>query len=355
MTLPVTRTVAAILTELHHPLAIDEIVLPQQLDVGQVLVEVLYSGICGTQIGEMNGAKGVDKFLPHLLGHEGSGRVLSVGAGVSHVKPGDTVVMHWRKGVGIEARPPRYQWRNRDLNGGWVTTFNRHAVVSENRLTPVPPETDLETASLLGCAVTTGFGVVNRNAGVQIGESVLVIGAGGLGLSVIEGAALCGAHPIIGVDLHDEKLQLAQEIGASHTVNASRQDITEEVRKILGAGGIDVVVENTGIPRMIELSYAISQPRGRVVLVGVPKAGETISIYSLPLHFGKTLTGSHGGDSNPTIDIPRYLRLAESGKLKLSRLITDRCTLPCINESIRRIAAGKVTGRCIVNIAADGT
>ena len=131
---------AAILVELNKPLAIDQIQLPDQLRFGQVLVKVHYSGICGAQMNEIEGAKGPDKFLPHLLGHEGSGTVLSVGEGVTRVKPNDHVVMHWRPSDGIQCQPPSYFWNGKKVNAGWVTTFNDHAIVSENRLTVIPNE-----------------------------------------------------------------------------------------------------------------------------------------------------------------------------------------------------------------------
>jgi S-(hydroxymethyl)glutathione dehydrogenase/alcohol dehydrogenase len=141
---------AAILTESHKPLVIDEIKFPEQLDVGQVLVKILYSTICGAQINEIAAAKGPDKFLPHLLGHEASGEVVETGPGVTHVKPGDTVVLHWRPSKGIQCQPPAYQWRGAKLNAGWVTTFNEYAVISENRLTVIGSDYDLKLAPLLG-------------------------------------------------------------------------------------------------------------------------------------------------------------------------------------------------------------
>ena len=192
------RFKAAILTELNKPLVIDELDIPV-LDVGQVLVKVHASGICGAQIGEISGAKGLDKWLPHLLGHEGGAEVLETGLGVTQVKPGDHVVMHWRKGQGIEAKPPRYKWGwmppNGSVGGGWVTTFNEMAVVSENRLTPIPKDISFDVAALMGCAVTTALGMVNNEAKIMIGESVAVAGAGGVGLNVIQAAFLAGAVP----------------------------------------------------------------------------------------------------------------------------------------------------------------
>lgn len=341
---------AAILVELNKPLVVTEIGLPDELDVGQVLVQVHYSGICGSQLGEIDGAKGDDRFLPHLLGHEGAGIVVGIGAGVRHVKPGDKVVLHWRKGLGIEASPPNYTWDGKKVNAGWITTFNEYAVVSENRVTPIPDNSDLEVATLLGCAVTTGFGVVVNNAKVKIGESVVVFGAGGVGLNIVQAAAMSSGHPLIAVDLYDGKLELARSLGATHTINARKENAEEKILKILGGRALDVFIDNTGNPEIIEKGYRMTGPQGRVVLVGVPRKGNNISIYSLPLHFGKTLSGSHGGEAVPQEDIPRYRCMFEEGRLQLKELITEYSSLDEINTAIERMRDGSISGRCLIKI-----
>ena len=349
MTLPRTMT-AAILVEQRKPLVVAELRLPDHLEAGQVLVKLSCSGICGSQLGEIDGAKGEDKFLPHLLGHEGCGTVLATGPGVRHVKTGDTVVLHWRKGPGIEAVPPVYLWNDKPVNAGWVTTFNDHAVVSENRLTPVPADTDPEIAALFGCAITTGFGVVVNNARLTIGESVVVFGAGGIGLNIIQAAALVSGWPVVAVDLYDNKLELARSLGATHTVNAAKEDAGAALRKILGPAGTDVFIDNTGKPAIIELGYALTKPQGRVILVGVPRKGDNVSLYSLPLHFGREIRGSHGGETVPNLDIPRYLALHREGRVKFKQLISQRFTLNEINEAIDTMRAGTVAGRCVVTL-----
>ena len=171
---------AAVLTELKAPLVIAEVKMPETLVTGQVLVKIHFSGICGSQLGEIDGAKGEDKFLPHLLGHEASGTVLDIGPGVKHVKNGDKVVLHWRKGPGIESETPHFAWGGRKVNAGWITTFNEYAIVSENRVTAIPADSDMEVAALFGCAVTTAMGVINNDAQVKIGQSVVVFGVGGV-------------------------------------------------------------------------------------------------------------------------------------------------------------------------------
>jgi len=347
---PIKTMRAAILVELKKPLIVDTVELPPEIEVGQVLVKILYTGICGTQIGEQQGVKGEDKFLPHLLGHEATAKVIAVGPGVKVTKPEDTVVLHWRKGEGIQADGAKYRWNGTPLNSGWITTFNEYSIVSENRCTPVSPEVDLESSSLLGCAVSTGMGVITNNAKVKIGESVVVFGAGGVGFNVIEAAALTSAYPIIAVDLYDEKLALAKVFGATHCVNSRTQNAEQEIRKILDKAGADVVVDNTGNVEVIQLAYSLARDVGRVILVGVPKKGDNISIYSLPLHFGKVLTGSFGGESHPTTDIPRFLKLASIGKLKLRELVTDRTNLDGINAAMEKMRAGQISGRCVVKM-----
>jgi S-(hydroxymethyl)glutathione dehydrogenase/alcohol dehydrogenase len=341
---------AAVLVAQRQALVVTDIGLPATLDVGQVLVKVHFSGICGSQLGEIDGVKGDDPFLPHLLGHEGSGTVMAVGPGVRALARGDAVVMHWQKGRGIESLPPTYTWNGRPLNAGWVTTFNEYAIVSENRLTPVPAGIELDAAALFGCAVTTGAGVVVNDANVRIGESVAVYGAGGVGLMIVQAAAMVTARPIIAIDRYDSRLSLAGQLGATHAINTAREDARARIQEIAGARGLDVFVDNTGEPAVIELGYAVTGRAGRVTLVGVPRRDSQVSIHSLPLHFGKVLAGSHGGGASPDQDIPRYAALAVAGQLRLREMITDVVELDGINDAIARLRDGSVAGRCLVRM-----
>ncbi len=339
---------AAVLTELKAPLVIAELTMPEILAIGQVLVKIHFSGICGSQLGEIDGAKGDDKFLPHLLGHEASGTVLDIGPGVKHVKIGDKVVLHWRKGLGIESETPHFTWEGRKVNAGWVTTFNEYAIVSENRVTAVPVDCDLEVAALFGCAVTTGFGVVENNAKVRIGESVVVFGAGGIGLNIIQAVSLVSGHPIIAVDLYDNRLELAKQMGADYVINSAAENPFVRIAEILAGRGLDVFIDNTGNPKIIEQGYELTSSGGRVILVGVPRKGDCIHIYSLPLHFGKILTGSHGGEAEPHKDIKRYLSIYHANRFDLRSLITEKHELSEINSAISNIKAGKTAGRCLL-------
>ena len=340
---------AAILVNSKKPLIVEDINLPIHLDVGQVLVKLQYSGICGAQINEIDAVKGPDKFLPHLLGHEGSGIVDKIGPGVSTVNEGDHVVLHWRPSKGIQSPTPKYNWNGRIVNAGWVTTFNEKAVISENRLTVIPKNFDMRIAPLFGCAVTTAFGVVNNDAKIKVGQSVVIFGIGGVGLNIAQAASMVSANPIIGVDLIEQKLKMGKKFGLTNTVIGRKKEVNNKIYDLVGDKGADIVIETTGNSRVIEQAYDLTHPDGKTILVGVPNKGDNISIYSLPLHFNKILTGSHGGDSMPDLEIPRYIRLMESDKMSLDGLITHEFNLENINEALHLFRSGEA-GRIIINM-----
>lgn len=335
------KTEAAILVEQNKTLEIDEVEIPR-LDLGQVLVEISVSRICGSQLGEIDGVKGPDRWLPHLLGHEGAGAVLETGPGVKTVKPGDTVVLQWRPSDGIEGDCPKYDWNGRVANAGHITTFNHYGVITENRLTAVPRGTDPELCALMADTLTTGFGVISHDAQVKIGESVVLIGAGGIGSGTILGAHLAGANPIVAVDLHDHKLALAKTLGATHVISAREGDIDEQIRELVGPKGADVVIDGTGIPSVIQQCYELTKPDGRCVLFGVMHHSKRVSLHTLPLHFGRVLTGSEGGQSRPHIEIPRYLELLKDRGIDLSGLVTHRGPLSEVNTLIDKMRQGEV-------------
>lgn len=340
---------AAILAKSGEPLIVDEVTPPEELLPGQVFVKIDYSGICGAQINEIDATKGPDDYLPHLLGHEGTGIVLECGPGVTTLQPDDQVVLHWRPSSGIQSSTPDYFWKDKKLNAGWVTTFNTHAVVSENRLTVIPKNVDMRIATLFGCAVTTAFGVVENDANIKLGQSVIIFGVGGVGLSVAQAASMKSAYPIVGVDVVEKKLSMGREFGLTHTVHSASKTFLEEIQEIVGSVGADVVIETTGNSRVIESAYNLTNPDGTTVLVGVPTKGDNISIPSLPLHFNKILTGSHGGECQPDRDIPRIMRLMNAGRLSFDGLITHEFSLDNINDAIKIFRSGEA-GRIIINM-----
>jgi S-(hydroxymethyl)glutathione dehydrogenase/alcohol dehydrogenase len=335
------KTPAAILVEQCKPLVIDEVELPP-LKRGQALVEIHATRVCGSQIGEIDGVKGPDKFLPHLLGHEAGAIVLEVGPEVTHVEPGDRVVCHWRPGSGIDAGGSVYDWNGTKVNAGPITTFQKYSVISENRLTKVPPETDFELCCLLADTLTTGFGIINNDAKVKVGESVVIFGVGGIGLGAVLGAKLAGANPIMGIDLHDHKLAKAAEYGLTHQINASRENASERVKEVLD-GLADVTIDGTGNPKVIETAYDLARLRGgRCVLFGVMPSDQRVSIHTLPLHFGRVLTGSEGGQSKPDSDIPVILEKLRAHGVDAGGFVSHRGSLESLPDIVEGMRRGEV-------------
>lgn len=332
------RAQAAILRELNAPLTVETIEVGSP-DVGQVLVEVRASGICGAQIREITGGKGDDKHLPHLLGHEGGGIVREVGAGVRKVKVGDHVVLHWRKGSGIDAACPTYQSDSGLVGGGWVTTFNSLALVSENRLTVVPDDLDFGVAALLGCGVTTGLGIINNEAKLKMGQSIAVAGVGGVGLNVVQGAAMVSAGEIWVFDINPVKLRMAMDLGGQRASNGYSSIPL-----------VDVFVDCTGVPGVIQNGIQCLKPGGKLILVGQPREGQSVTFLDMQRHYqGKTIMDSQGGLTDPDVDIPRYVKLYQAGKLKLDELITHRFPLSEINQAVEFMKTG-LSGRIIVEM-----
>ena len=203
------KTQGAVLYELQGSLRLEELILPS-LKPGQVLVEIAYSGVCHTQLLEARGKRGPDRYLPHTLGHEGTGIVRELGPEVKKVKPGDRVVCSWIKGKGADVPSTQYQGQNQPINSGAISTFLQMAVISENRITPLPEAMPLREAALLGCAIPTGAGIVLNTLGIRPGSSVAIFGVGGIGLSTVLAANIMNATTIIAVDIFDHKLEQAK-------------------------------------------------------------------------------------------------------------------------------------------------
>ncbi|ABQ37596.1 MULTISPECIES: zinc-binding dehydrogenase [Bradyrhizobium] len=342
------KTQAALLVQTGQPLVLAEIETPA-LKPGQVLVEIAYSGACGTQVMEWRGDKGEDKWVPHCLGHEGTGTVIEAGSAVTKVKVGDKVVLSWIKGTGIEAGGAVYDWDGKKVNAGGVTTFQRHAVVSENRLTLLPPDLPMDVAVLLGCAAPTGMGAVYNVLKVQPGDAVAVFGTGGIGLNALMAAALAGAMPVIGIDPNPTRRALAQIYGATHVIDASG-DVLAEIKKIVPQG-VDLAVESSGIPAVMEQAInATRQQGGRAVVIGNAKHGAVLSLNPGVFNQGKSLLGTWGGDSMPDRDYGRYGRLLNSGRFPVRDLLSKPYSLAQADQALQDLAAGKV-GRPLIDMS----
>ena len=333
---------AAVLEETQSPLVIRELEVPP-LTVGQALVKVMRSSICGKQIGEIGGHFGVDKFLPHLLGHEGGGIVVEIGEGVTQVKVDDHVVMHWRKGVGIESGFPKFKSGNLTIGAGLITTFAEYSIVSENRLTVIPNYISFDFAALMGCSVTTGLGLIINEAQLKIGQSIAVIGCGGVGLNVIQGAAMTSAQPIFAIDKDQHKLDFSRAFGSTRLLRLGAYDQLDKL-------SFDVVVETSGNASLIDKAYNMTAPQGKTILVGQPHYLQDITLRNMALNFkGKTIIDSQGGLTEPNEDIPKYLKLYQANKLKLKELITHYGKLEDIKNIIQIIKDGDAC-KCIIRM-----
>jgi len=344
------KTKAAVLYEINKTLQIEELTIPD-LQSGQVLVKIAYSGVCRSQLNEIRGLKGEDKYLPHTLGHEGSGTVEAIGAGVSKVEPGDRVVLTWIKASGADVSSTLYKKDDGStVNSGAVSSFMTKALVPENRLVKISSEMPLREAALLGCAIPTGAGIIMNTAKVRPGNSVAIFGVGGIGLSSVLAADLTHATTIIAVDVFDHKLQLARRIGATHLINAREQDPLAAILKVTGGCGVDYAIEAAGQRKTMEIAFsAVRDNGGLCVLAGNLPHGEEISLDPFNLIKGKRIIGSWGGESQPDRDIPLYVDLYLAGKLRLSPLITHLYKLQDINQVMADLEKGKI-GRALIDV-----
>ncbi len=346
------KTTAALLVQTGAPLVLAEIDIPA-LKPGQVLVEVAYSGACGTQVMEWRGDKGEDKWVPHCLGHEGTGTVLETGSAVTKVKAGDKVVLSWIRGSGIEAGGAVYMWGDKKVNAGGVTTFQRHAVVSENRLTLLPAELPMDVAVLLGCAAPTGMGAVYNVLKAQPGDSVAIFGTGGVGLHAVMAAALTGAMPVIAVDPNPTRRALAPLYGATHAIDPAGADVLAEIRKIVPQG-VDIAVESSGVPAAMEQAVnATRQQGGRAVVIGNARHGAMLSLNPAVFNQGKSLMGTWGGDSVPDRDYGRFARLLGAGRFPVRNLLSKPYALEQADQALQDLASGTI-GRPLIDMSLRG-
>jgi S-(hydroxymethyl)glutathione dehydrogenase/alcohol dehydrogenase len=343
------KTTAALLVQTGAPLVLAEIDIPA-LKPGQVLVEIAYSGACGTQVMEWRGDKGEDKWVPHCLGHEGTGTVLETGSAVTKVKAGDKVVLSWIKGNGIEAGGAVYAWGDKKVNAGGVTTFQRHSVVSENRLTLLPAELPMDLAVLLGCAAPTGMGAVYNVLKAQPGDAIAVFGTGGVGLHAVMAAALVGAMPIVAIDPNPTRRALAPLYGATHAIDPAATDVLAEIKKIVPQG-VDIAVESSGVPAAMEMAVnATRQQGGRAVVIGNARHGAILSLNPSVFNQGKSLMGTWGGDSIPDRDYGRYARLLGAGRFPVGNLLSKPYALEQADQALQDLASGKI-GRPLIDMS----
>ena len=329
---------AVVLRQLGTRLALVDISRPELLS-GQVLVELVYSGVCRSQLMEARGLRGHDAWLPHLLGHEGVGTVAEVGPDVTKVAVGDRVIVGWIKGEGIESELPILTAVDGErINAGRATTFSEYTVVSENRVYLQPVEVDDRAAVLFGCALLTGAGMVLNEARPRRGESVLITGLGGIGLAALIATQGLGVE-VVAADPDPEKRELARGLGAEHVVDPFECTLPEQVRQYFPRG-VDVAIDAAGTTAGIEAAFdCLRYEGGRLIFASHPPAGERISLDPHDLIKGRTIRGSWGGACQPDEDIPRLAQAIAEAGTSLNFMMQRTYSLDVVNTALEDLEA----------------
>ncbi|MBP3036066.1 S-(hydroxymethyl)mycothiol dehydrogenase [Arthrobacter sp. zg-ZUI100] len=359
----VHKVQAVVVKEKNAPVSLETILVPDP-GPGEALVDILTCGVCHTDLHYKQGA--INDDYPFLLGHEATGVVAAVGPDVTEVAPGDRVVLNWRAVCG-ECRAcrkgePQYCFNTHNatqkmtLEDGTELTaalgigaFAEKTLVAAGQCTKVDDDVDAAAVGLLGCGIMAGIGAAINTGGVQRGESVAVIGCGGVGIAAVAGAQLAGATTIIAVDIDAKKLELAKAQGATHVINSKEEDPVEAIRALTSGNGADVVIDAVGRPETYKQAFYARDLAGRVVLVGVPNPEMKIE---LPLAdvFGRggSLKSSWYGDCLPSRDFPMLVEQYKLGRLDLDAFVSERIGLGDIEEAFTKMHDGKVLRSVVV-------
>ena len=372
------KTRAAVLREMgaerpygtSQPLKIEEVELDAP-EHGEILVRVRAAGLCHSDLSVIDGNR--PRPLPMALGHEAAGEVVEVGAGVADLEVGDHVVFSFVPSCGtcdycLGGRAalcaPGAKANNdgvllggdRRLHQGdatinhhlGVSGFAEHAVTSRRSAVKIPKDLPFEIAAVFGCAVLTGMGAVVHTAGLRAGQSVLVVGLGGVGLSAVLGAVAAGARQVIAADIAEDKLELAKSIGATHVVNSKDADAVQQVKDISG-GGVDIAAEFAGVGPALEFAFAATGKGGSTVTAGLPHPDTRLAVSPVQMVAEeRRFLGSYLGGHVPALDIPEYIALYQAGRLPVDKLLTHRLKLDEINEGFERLAKGEAIRQVIV-------
>ncbi|MDN0197800.1 S-(hydroxymethyl)mycothiol dehydrogenase [Streptomyces sp. S.PNR 29] len=347
-----------------EPVRVETIVVPDP-GPGEAVVKVQACGVCHTDLHYRQG--GISDDFPFLLGHEAAGVVESVGAGVTEVEPGDFVILNWRAVCGrcrscLRGRPwycfDTHNARQKMTLAGsgrelspalGIGAFAEKTLVAAGQCTKVDASVSAQVAGLLGCGVMAGIGAAINTGGVGRGDTVAVIGCGGVGDAAIAGARLAGAAKIIAVDIDDRKLETARAMGATHAVNSRRTDAVEAVRELTGGFGADVVIEAVGRPETYRQAFYARDLAGTVVLVGVPTPEMKLELPLLDV-FGRggALKSSWYGDCLPSRDFPMLIDLHLQGRLDLAAFVSETIALDEVEQAFERMHAGDVLRSVVV-------
>mgnify|MGYP000305322452 FL=1 len=346
-----------------QPVELVDIVIPDP-GPGEVVVDIIACGVCHTDLTYSEG--GINDEYPFLLGHEAAGTVESVGAGVTHVEPGDFVILNWRAVCGEcrackRGRPHLCfntfnATQKMTLTDGTelspalgIGAFADKTLVHELQCTKVDPEADPAVAGLLGCGVMAGIGAAINTGNVSRDDTVAVIGCGGVGDAAIAGAALVGAKKIIAVDVDNKKLNVAREFGATHTINAKELDVVETIQDLTDGNGADVVIDAVGRPETWKQAFYARDLAGTVVLVGVPTPDMTLEMPLVDFFSrGGALKSSWYGDCLPERDFPTLISLYRQGRLPLEKFVSERIGLEQIEEAFHKMHSGEVLRSVVI-------
>lgn len=346
-----------------QPVELVDIVIPDP-GPGEVVVDIIACGVCHTDLTYREG--GINDEYPFLLGHEAAGTVESVGEGVTHVEPGDFVILNWRAICGEcrackRGRPHLCfntfnATQKMTLTDGTelspalgIGAFADKTLVHQLQCTKVDPEADPAVAGLLGCGVMAGIGAAINTGNVTRDDTVAVIGCGGVGDAAIAGAALVGAKKIIAVDVDNRKLNVAREFGATHTINARDLDVVETIQDLTDGNGADVVIDAVGRPETWKQAFYARDLAGTVVLVGVPTPDMTLEMPLVDFFSrGGALKSSWYGDCLPERDFPTLISLYRQGRLPLEKFVSERIDLDQIEEAFHKMHGGEVLRSVVV-------
>lgn len=359
-----TKGRAAIFVEPKKPLVVDEVEFP---DPGpdQVLVKLFASGVCHSQLHTMQRPARPGHRLPELLGHESTGIVVAKGRDINHVKEGDHVITTWvdrdnsttNQPLVMHALNDRKQyaadWRGKEVMHS-AATWAEFALAQERVVLPLPADAATDVTSIIGCAVMTGAGAIINTLQVRSGESVVIIGAGGIGLCAISAAAIIDAYPIIAVDVSDHKLEFSRRFGATHVINSKNIHPIEKIKN-LTKGGADFAIDAVGLPetqeqilRAVRPGYSGKSRGGMALLIGITPPNAKANLDTNLFVGSRSFTRTSGGDCKPERDFPTFIRWYREGKLKLNELVTSRYKLEQVNEAVDDLEHGRILGRAIL-------
>lgn len=333
---------AAILENIRTPLKIIKNIEIPELKYGQVLVKLKYAGICYSQIMEINGKRGRDNYLPHMLGHEGVGKVIKKHKTVKKIKINDWVILTWIKSKGLNAHPISYKWNNRIINAGKVTTFSNYSIVSENRIVKKPKLMSFKDAVLYGCAIPTGAGMIFKETNIGNKDYLSISGLGGIGLISVISAIANNYKNIIVIDIDDKKLKIAEKLGIKNTINPSKDKVVDKVKKITNNKMVKISLDCAGRVESIENSFNIISSKGKCLFCSHPEHNKKIKIDPFELIKGKKIEGSWGGGIKPDLDFKKINSLLNKIKFNISDFLTSEYKFDEINKAISDFQKRKI-------------